>query len=146
MGLKVTNGIRSSQRQRNQVITIYVELVDEVIKKSHNTSKSIEFHILQRRNRDLPARVVSWPRILRACQGCRRMRLICRSSWPLFRISCARSVTEIIVVIGKGIWVCLKELCARAERKSQNRQNKYSHHLAIDRYLLIPSPKLPKKQ
>ena len=46
-------------------------------------------------------------------------------------------MTEIIVVIGKGVWVCLKELCARAERESQDRQNKYSHHLAIDRYLMV---------
>ena len=44
-------------------------------------------------------------------------------------ISFARSVTGIIVVIGRGVWVCPKELCARAERGSQDRQNKYSHHL-----------------
>ena len=45
----------------------------------------------------------------------------------LRRISFARNVTG----IGRGVWVCLKELCARAERESQDRQNKYFHHLAI---------------
>ena len=50
-------------------------------------------------------------------------------------VSFARSVTGIIVVIGKGVWVCPKELCARAERGSQDRQNKYSHHLAIITFL-----------
>ena len=49
----------------------------------------------------------------------------------LLRISFARSVTGGAVVIGRGVWVCPKELCARAERESQDRQKKYSHHLAI---------------
>ena len=46
-------------------------------------------------------------------------------------ISFARSVTGIIVVIRRGVWVCPKELCARAERESQDRQNKYSHHMGV---------------
>jgi len=48
----------------------------------------------------------------------------------------------IVVIIGGGFYVQAQDLvrpvsfcCARAERESQNRQNKYSHHLAIDRYL-----------
>jgi hypothetical protein len=38
-------------------------------------------------------------------------------------------VTGGAVVIGRGVWVCPKDLCARAERESQDRQNKRSHHL-----------------
>ena len=54
----------------------------------------------------------------------------------LLRISFARNATDIIVIIGRGVWVCPKELCAQAERESQDRQNKYSHHLAIITFYL----------
>jgi hypothetical protein len=44
-------------------------------------------------------------------------------------------VTEVIVVIiGGGFYVQAQDLvrvCARAERESQDRQNKYFHHLGV---------------
>ncbi len=41
-------------------------------------------------------------------------------------------MTEVIpVIIGGGFQVKALKICARAERKSQYRQNEYSHHLGV---------------